>query len=331
MALSFSAYAFASVNPNNEAQNQRAVQAVILGNHAVAMANPTQACGGARVIPKSQHLAEPFNCVIYGYDANSVLTGGLVELALTYPGETAAEKANDVASEKQRKACVAWAIKDGANPNGTDSSMNPLIMALQNGDGDNAKLLIQYGANLNAMNSYGVTPVVEASITQSDDILALMLNAGANPNPPDTSHASALNVSAGLADIAAVRTLLAHGANVNMVYIIDANNPPATPLDASTDDLSMFNSYKNDKTSDPGLAAIDASSIVDLHGLPENLRPDNNGPAPTDAQIESQAEQIGQNEQQVNAMLKSAGAKCAGATCGGLITQTVLENENNDD
>jgi ankyrin repeat protein len=81
-------------------------------------------------------------------------------------------------------------------------------------DMETADLLIRAGANVNAANSYGVTPLSLACTNHSASMVEKLLKAGADPNGvPTGPPVLMMTVRTGNVDI--VKSLLAHGANVN--------------------------------------------------------------------------------------------------------------------
>ena len=81
-------------------------------------------------------------------------------------------------------------------------------------DMETADLLIRAGANVNAANSYGVTPLSLACTNQNAVMVEKLLKAGADPNgvPMGTP---VLMTAARTGNVDAVKSLLAHGAEVN--------------------------------------------------------------------------------------------------------------------
>src|ERR1700758_110438 len=81
-------------------------------------------------------------------------------------------------------------------------------------DVETADLLIRAGANVNAANSYGVTPLSLACTNQNAVMVEKLLKAGADPNGAPTGT-PVLMTAASTGDVDTVKSLLAHGANVN--------------------------------------------------------------------------------------------------------------------
>jgi ankyrin repeat protein len=80
---------------------------------------------------------------------------------------------------------------------------------------DTADLLIRAGANPNAANDYGVTPLALACANGSAAMVEKLLKAGANSNAALQTGETVLMTAARTDSVEAVKLLLAHGANVN--------------------------------------------------------------------------------------------------------------------
>ena len=77
--------------------------------------------------------------------------------------------------------------------------------------------LIKQGANVNAKNDYGATPMSEAAVTGNAALLEALLEAGADAESPNADGQTALMVVARTGSVEAARVLIAHGAKVNAV------------------------------------------------------------------------------------------------------------------
>lgn len=81
-------------------------------------------------------------------------------------------------------------------------------------DMETADLLIHAGANVNAANGYGVTPLSLACTNQSATMVEKLLKAGADPNGVP-SGTPVLMMAARTGNVDIVKSLLAHGADAN--------------------------------------------------------------------------------------------------------------------
>ncbi len=76
----------------------------------------------------------------------------------------------------------------GANPNLIVGKNLPLLDAIQNNsDTSIVNLLIQYGADVNIQNSFGYTPLIEATFYNNLQIAEILLKAGAKPQIKDST------------------------------------------------------------------------------------------------------------------------------------------------
>jgi ankyrin repeat protein len=98
-----------------------------------------------------------------------------------------------------------------AEPDGT----TPLHRAVHRNDLKGAAALIQAGADVNAVNRYGVAAISLAATNGNAQMLDLLLKAGANANATQAEGETALMTAARTGVPAAVKALLAHGADVN--------------------------------------------------------------------------------------------------------------------
>src|SRR3990167_3971820 len=97
-----------------------------------------------------------------------------------------------------------------------------LIEAASFGRTDTAKLLLDRGADINAINDYGGTAVISAARfwPRSDgntDTVKLLLDRGSDINAVDASGTTALILAAEYAPIDTVRLLLKMGADINAI------------------------------------------------------------------------------------------------------------------
>jgi hypothetical protein len=97
-----------------------------------------------------------------------------------------------------------------------------------------AALLVHYGANVNAENSFGETPLSQAARFGAKGVVAILLAHGAKVNHKDQEGQTALHSAVQSDDPATVALLLAHGAEVNS-RDESSKTPLALALDSRSD------------------------------------------------------------------------------------------------
>jgi uncharacterized protein len=90
-----------------------------------------------------------------------------------------------------------------------------LLWAAHNGDVAQVDLLLKGGANPNARNQFGATPMSEGALSGNVAILEKLLKAGADPDSPGADGQTPLMIIARTDNIAAAKLLLDHGAHVD--------------------------------------------------------------------------------------------------------------------
>jgi ankyrin repeat protein len=106
---------------------------------------------------------------------------------------------------------AAVAAEADARPDGS----TPLEWAVFKGDVAQAKKLLAAGADVKAMNAYGVNAMQLAADASNTELIRLLLKAGADPNSPNPDGETALHLVARSGNVEAARLLLKAGAQVD--------------------------------------------------------------------------------------------------------------------
>lgn len=101
----------------------------------------------------------------------------------------------------------------GATATSQETSSEGFYRAIRANDLSALSGMLTAGANVNAKDERGITPLMYAAWVGSSDAMTQLLDRGADPNLSNSSGSTALMLSA--TDIAKVRLLKARGANVN--------------------------------------------------------------------------------------------------------------------
>src|SRR5207253_355118 len=111
------------------------------------------------------------------------------------------------------KAGVKTLLQSGADSNARDSSgASALMYATLYASSEEMRLLLDRGADVNAANAQGATALMWA--TYDADRVTLLLDRGAAVNARTRTEATPLIVAVRTGNAAAMRILIAHGANV---------------------------------------------------------------------------------------------------------------------
>jgi len=104
-------------------------------------------------------------------------------------------------------------IAQGANVNATDKAgWTPLHSACFNGNKNKVELLLAKGADINAKGNNGETPLYLAFVLRHRDLVELLLTKGADVNAKGPEGVTLLHMAR---DVQIATLLLAHGADVN--------------------------------------------------------------------------------------------------------------------
>jgi len=109
------------------------------------------------------------------------------------------------------KAITAGADVNAAQGDGT----TPLIWAVYKVDPELVGLLLKHGAKANVANKYGSSPLAEAVKIANAGIVKQLLDAGADVEAPNADGQTALMLAARTGALEVAKELVAHGANVN--------------------------------------------------------------------------------------------------------------------
>jgi hypothetical protein len=93
--------------------------------------------------------------------------------------------------------------------------MVSLADAILEDDIDSVRQFLRYDDDLNQIDEYGFTPLIEAAVVENIEISRLLLNQGANPNQQDVTGGTALHWAAENNNSELCRLLLKHRANPN--------------------------------------------------------------------------------------------------------------------
>jgi ankyrin repeat protein len=121
-------------------------------------------------------------------------------------------------------AGLAAAAGNADEPRKPDGS-TPLMWATFEGDVEEAARLIKAGADVKAMNSYGVNALHLAADTANTELIRLLLKAGADPESPNPDGETALHVVARSGNVEAAKLLLNAGAKVDAVEQFGGQTP----------------------------------------------------------------------------------------------------------
>jgi|GEM_PF-269351 len=107
-------------------------------------------------------------------------------------------------------------IKSGADLNAKDSlGRTPLMSALRSNRTKIAKFLIKAGADVNTQDDLKLTPLIYALWYSQKEMVELLIEAGADVNAKDENESTPLMKACAESNLSAVRLLISNGAQVN--------------------------------------------------------------------------------------------------------------------
>src|ERR1700716_2854830 len=107
-------------------------------------------------------------------------------------------------------------IAAGADVNATQGDgTTPLHWAVYKVDADLARALLERGAKPDVINNYGSSPLAEAVKVANARLVDMLLDAGGNVEAPNQEGQTALMLAARAGSLDVAELLVRHGANVN--------------------------------------------------------------------------------------------------------------------
>ena len=143
----------------------------------------------------------------------------LAAAVLVVAGQGTAMAATLVEAAKADDGAAAIAlVKSGADVNAPEKDgTTPLHWAVYHDDGPLIEALLEAHAKANVVNDYGSTPLAEAATVGNPKVIGELLKAHADPNLGNADGQTPLMVIARTSNIAAAKELLKRGARVDEV------------------------------------------------------------------------------------------------------------------
>ncbi|MEZ6118427.1 MAG: ankyrin repeat domain-containing protein [Pirellulaceae bacterium] len=133
------------------------------------------------------------------------------------PLASAAELADLMMQEKFKAAAVLLDQPNADVAATQPDDMTALHWAVYHDQAELARRILDAGANVNAQNRYGVSPIMIACQNGNEEIARALLKAGANANDVQRGGETVLMTAARTGKVDVVTRLVEHGAEVNAV------------------------------------------------------------------------------------------------------------------
>ena len=152
----------------------------------------------------------------------------------------AADGLADLIQAGDRGAALA-AIRAGADVNAAQGDgTTPLHWAVYKVDAELVAQLLKRGATANVVNDYGSSPLAEAVKLGEADLVDRLLDAGADVESPNQDGQTALMLAARAGALDVATTLVSHGANVNAKESWRGQTPLMWAADGNFPELALL-------------------------------------------------------------------------------------------
>ena len=146
-------------------------------------------------------------------DIRSVLFATIGSLA--FATANAQNTLADLIQNGKRQAALEL-IAEGADVNAAQGDgTTPLHWAVYRIDPKLTRSLLEHGANADPVNRYGASPIAEAVKIAHTELVAMLLEAGADPESPNLDGQTALMLAARSGSLDIAKLLVEHGAAIN--------------------------------------------------------------------------------------------------------------------
>jgi ankyrin repeat protein len=178
----------------------------MMGRRPAAASRRQRTAGAALAVVLGLALAGPaqaqFSAGYRFLEAVRKRDGDAVTKALSEPGTqlantrdaTSGDSALHIVTQRRDAVWVRFLKDQGANVNArNDKGETPLVVASNLGWGEGVELLVSLGARVDEPNRTGETPLIAATHRRDAAIARALLKAGADPRRNDNSGRSALD------------------------------------------------------------------------------------------------------------------------------------------